>query len=82
MSKNQRNVSLVLVVLMLFALALPALAKDDLNRAQWCEGVTIRFFAGGAEAMPLLVSFIAARWQLSVIWAPMWNMFSPAGTAS
>ena len=54
MSKNQRNVSLVLVVLMLFALALPALAKDDLNRAQWCEGVTIRFFAGGNEAiMPL-----------------------------
>ena len=49
MSKNQRNVSLVLVVLMLFALALPALAKDDLNRAQWCEGVTIRFFAGGTE---------------------------------
>ena len=35
MSKNQRNVSLVLVVLMLFALALPALAQDDLNRAQW-----------------------------------------------
>ena len=49
MSKNQRNVSLVLVVLMLFALALPELAKDDLNRAQWCEGVTIRFFAGGTE---------------------------------
>jgi len=41
--------SLLLVAAALFALAAPALAQDDLDQAHWCEGVTIRFFAGGTE---------------------------------
>ena len=42
---KQGIVSLLLIVVMLVALALPLLAQDDLDRAHWCEGVTIRFFA-------------------------------------
>jgi len=49
MSNNRKMASLLLVAAALFALAAPALAQDDLDQAHWCEGVTIRFFAGGTE---------------------------------
>ena len=49
MSNKHSIASLLLVLVMVFALAAPALAQDDLDRAHWCEGVTIRFFAGGTE---------------------------------
>lgn len=49
MSKNFRVISIVMVLALLAALAAPAFAQDDLDRAHWCEGVTIRFFAGGTE---------------------------------
>ncbi len=49
MSNKLRFTSLLLIFIMLFALALPAMAQDDLDQAHWCEGVTIRFFAGGTE---------------------------------
>ena len=49
MSAKFRFVLLLLIVGLLAALALPALAQDDLDRQGWCEGVTIRFFAGGTE---------------------------------
>ncbi|MDE2749515.1 MAG: substrate-binding domain-containing protein [Chloroflexota bacterium] len=49
MSNNRKMASLLLVAAVLFALAAPALAQDDLDQAHWCEGVTIRFFAGGTE---------------------------------
>ena len=50
MIRNQATLfRLALVCLLLGALAAPALAQDDLDQAHWCEGVTIRFFAGGTE---------------------------------
>ena len=44
-----RAVSMLFILAALAMLVLPALAQDDLDRAHWCEGVTIRFFAGGTE---------------------------------
>ncbi len=49
MSTKHRAISIILAVLLIFTLAVPALAQDDLDRAHWCEGVTVRFFAGGTE---------------------------------
>ena len=47
--KTHRLARLALALVLLSALAIPALAQDELDRAHWCEGVTIRFFAGGTE---------------------------------
>ena len=47
--KTHRLARLALALVLLLALAIPALAQDELDRAHWCEGVTIRFFAGGTE---------------------------------
>ena len=49
MSNSFPIVRLALALALLLALAPPALAQDDLDRAHWCEGVRIRFFAGGTE---------------------------------
>ena len=49
MSKYFRFAGWLLIIATLLALAIPALAQADLDRAHWCEGVRIRFFAGGTE---------------------------------
>ncbi|MEO1443355.1 MAG: substrate-binding domain-containing protein, partial [Chloroflexota bacterium] len=40
---------LLLVVFLLTATVAVATAQDDLDQEKWCEGVNIRFFAGGTE---------------------------------
>lgn len=40
--------SLLIIVLALFWVT-PIFAQDDLDQEKWCDGVNIRFFAGGAE---------------------------------
>ena len=51
MSRNfvSKTLITVLIVLLVFPLAIPAIAQDDLDRDNWCDDVTIRFFAGGTE---------------------------------
>ena len=49
MYRKHSLISLVLILAFVLMLAAPAAAQDDLDRAHWCEGVTVRFFAGGTE---------------------------------
>ena len=46
---------------------------------KWCSGVTLRFFAGGDEAIPLLRSCCEARKPPRQTWGQRWIMSSPAG---
>ena len=47
----RKSVRLLIAVVMLMTLvgANSVVAQDDLNRDNWCDDVTIRFFAGGTE---------------------------------
>ena len=47
---NKRTImSILLILAFVVMVTAPTFAQDDLDRAQWCEGVTVRFFAGGTE---------------------------------
>ena len=50
LGKISKLVSVMLLLVVVFMLVMPTLAQDpDLDRQGWCEGVKIRFFAGGRE---------------------------------
>ena len=49
MSKRTSIISLLIAVAIFGTLLTPTFAQDELDRAHWCEGVRIRFFAGGTE---------------------------------
>lgn len=44
-----KSLIIALVLMLLLPLALPVVAQDEIMGDQWCAGVHIRFFAGGAE---------------------------------